>query len=210
MKKKNKIFIASTYFLIVVIMILCVTMVIGGIKSYLKEEPNYNYVIDSVFEDGDILPVINTESNSIIRPYLSEKVKVGKYFYDYESDSKHQESALILYKNTYLQNKGVDYVSDEIFDVVSILDGEVINIEDNEIYGKVLTIKYNDNLKIIYSNIADVLVNIGYKTSQGEIIGVSEKSKFNNNEYMLHFEVYYKDKQIDPENLYTLSVSELE
>ena len=109
-----------------------------------------------------------------------------------------------------MQNNGVDYSNDEEFDVVSILDGEVISIEDNAIYGKVVTIKHNDNLKSIYSNVKNVLVNIGYKISQGEIFASSDTYKVDTKvKSLLHFEVYYKDNAIDPENLYTMSVSDL-
>lgn len=210
MKKYNKFFYPAMYIGTVIVMVLCVTLIVTGIKNYLTESDEHKFVIDSVFEDSDILPVVKTDNDMIIRPYISDKVKVGRSFYNYEGDSKKQESSLILYKNTYFQNKGVDYISDELFDVISILDGEVIGIEDNEIYGKILTIKYNDNLIIKYANVKDVLVNVGYKTSQGEILGVSDNSKYDNNEFMLHLEVYFKDKLIDPESLYTLSVSDFE
>ena len=123
---------------------------------------------------------------------------------------KKQLDSLIYYENTYMQNNGVDYSNDEEFDVVSILDGEVISIEDNAIYGKVVTIKHNDNLKSIYSNVKNVLVNVGYKISQGEIFASSDTYKVDTKvKSLLHFEVYYKDNAIDPENLYTMSVSDL-
>ena len=205
MKKYGKLFIPTIYICTVIVMVLCVTLIVGGIKSYLTDSEDFKHVIDNVFEKSDILPVVKTESNMIIKPYISDDVKIGRPFYNYEGDSKKQESSLIMYKDTYFQNKGVDYVSDELF------DGEVINVEENEIYGKIVTVKYNDNLVIKYSNIKDVLVNTGYKLSQGEILAVSDKAKYGNtNEFMLHLEVYFKDKLIDPESLYTLSVSELE
>ena len=209
MKKYNKLFIPFLYIGVIGVMVMCVLVVISGIKSFVIEKPNLTYVIDDVF--SDISPVVKTESNTIIRPYLSDKVRVGKYFYDYESDEKKQESALIYFKNTYMQNNGVDYVSEEDFDVVSILDGEVESIETSEVYGKVITIKNNENLKTIYANIEDVTITVGYKVAQGEIIGKSTPSKINNdNLSTLHFEVLFKNEKIDPENLYTLSVSELE
>ena len=91
------------------------------------------------------------------------------------------------------------------------MNGEVESIEDNEIYGKIVTIKHNDNFKSVYSNVKDILVTVGYKVSQGEIIAASNSSKIDKEHAsLLHFEVYYKGEAIDPENLYTLSVSELE
>ncbi len=209
MKNFTKYFIPMIYIGVVCVMVISVMLVISGIKSFLNEKENYNYTLDSVF-DEDVLPVIKTNPDNIIRPYLSENVTIGKDFYDFESDKSKQESSLILYENTYIKNKGIDYVSDEDFDVVSVLDGEVISIEDNEVYGKVLTIKHNDNLKTIYSNIKDVLVTVGYKVSQGEIIATSNSSKLDKkNKSMLHFEVINKNIQVNPEKIYSLNINEL-
>lgn len=210
MNKYGKYFIPAIYFGVIVVMVLSVLLVINGIKNFLSENESPKYVLDDYF--SDISPVMKTENDSkIIRPYINDKVKIGTYFYDYKSDAKKQESSIIQYKNTYIQNKGVDYISDEEFEVVSVMSGEIESIIENEIYGKVITIKHNDNLKTVYSNVKDILVTEGYKVSQGEIIATSSSSKINTNDKsMLHFEVYYKNETIDPENLYTLSVSELE
>ena len=210
MKKYKMLLIPSIYVLAVVVMVLVTTMLISGIKSFVNSGNSFNYTLSDVF-DEDVVPVMGKNTESIVRPYVSNNVKVGKYFYDYEADKIKQKESLILYENTYLQNTGVDYISDEIFDVVSILDGEVIGIEKNDIYGNVLTIKHNDNLITTYSNIDGILVNIGYKVSQGEIIAKSSSSKLDSNlKSTLHFEVEYKGELIDPENLYTLKVSDLD
>lgn len=210
MKNFTKFLIPMIYIGVVCVMVVSVMLVISGIKSFLNENDNYNYTLDSVF-DEDVLPVIKTNSDNMVRPYLSETVTIGKDYYDYESDKSKQESSLILYENTYIKNKGIDYVSNEDFDVVSVLDGEVISIEDNEVYGKVLTIKHSDNLITIYSNIKDILVTVGCKTSQGEIIATSASSKLDkNNKSMLHFEVVNKNIQVNPERVYSLNISELE
>ncbi len=210
MEKYTKYLIPTIYIGVIAVMVVSVMLVVTGVKNYLAEEPKYNYTIDEYFQ-SDLSPVVSTNSDTIIRPYLADTVKVGKYFYDFESDASKQEGALIYFENTYMQNKGVDYVNDEDFDVLSVLDGEVISVEDNEVYGKVITIKHNDNLKTVYSNVTDVLVTVGYKVSQGEIIASSTASKLDTtNKSLLHFEVYYKESPMDPENLYTLKVNELE
>ncbi len=210
MEKYTKYLMPTIYIGVIAVMVVSVMLVVTGVKNYLTEEPKYNYTLDDFFQ-SDISPVIKTESDTIIRPYIDDGVKVGKYFYDFESDEKKQEDALIYFENTYMQNKGVDYVNDEDFDVLSVLDGEVISVEDNEVYGKVVTIKHNDNLKTVYSNLTNVLVTVGYKVSQGEIIASATSSKLDTTDKsLLHFEVYYKENPMDPENLYTLKVNELE
>ena len=191
-------------------MVLCSTLVVSGVKTYLLNRQEMKFTIDNVF-DEDTTPVVKTETNIIVKPYISDSVKVGRYFYDFESDEKKQENSLILYEDTYMQNNGVDYVDNKNFDVVAILDGEIISIEDSEVYGKVVTIKHNDNLKSVYSNVDGILVTVGYKIHQGEIFAMSAKPKLQSDyESMLHFEVFYKESAIDPENMYTMSVSDFQ
>ena len=209
MKKYSKIIIPSIYVGVIGVMVVSCLLVVSGVKNFLNERNDYDYTLDKVFIK-DTIPVSKNENNMIIKPYTNDKVKVYSYFYDFEGDTKKQLDSLIYYENTYMQNNGVDYSNDEEFDVVSILDGEVVSIEDNAIYGKVVTIKHNDNLKSVYSNVKNVLVNVGYKISQGEIFASSDTYKVDTKvKSLLHFEVYYKDNAIDPENLYTMSVSDL-
>lgn len=210
MNKYSKILLPTFYIGIIAVMVLCATLVVSGVKTYLTNREEMKFTIDNVF-DEDTTPVVKTETNTIVKPYIAESVKVGRYFYDFESDEKKQENSLILYEDTYMQNNGVDYVDSKNFDVVAILDGEVISIEDSEVYGKVVTIKHNDNLKSVYSNVDGVLVSVGYKVHQGEIFAMSAKPKLQSDyESMLHFEVFYKESAIDPENMYTLSVSDFQ
>ena len=210
MNKYFKILLPTFYIGIIAVMVLCATLVVSGVKTYLTNREEMKFTIDNVF-DEDTTPVVKTETNTIVKPYIAESVKVGRYFYDFESDEKKQENSLILYEDTYMQNNGVDYVDSKNFDVVAILDGEVISIEDSEVYGKVVTIKHNDNLKSVYSNVDGVLVSVGYKVHQGEIFAMSAKPKLKSDyESMLHFEVFYKESAIDPENMYTLSVSDFQ
>ena len=210
MNKYSKILLPTFYIGIIAVMVLCSTLVVSGVKTYLLNRQEMKFTIDNVF-DEDTTPVVKTETNIIVKPYISDSVKVGRYFYDFESDEKKQENSLILYEDTYMQNNGVDYVDNKNFDVVAILDGEIISIEDSEVYGKVVTIKHNDNLKSVYSNVDGVLVTVGYKVHQGEIFAMSAKPKLQSDyKSMLHFEVFYKESAIDPENMYTLSVSDFQ
>ena len=190
MKKYSKLIIPSIYVGVIAVMVVSSILVVTGVKNFLDEKKNYNYTLDNVFIK-DTVPVSRNENNSIIKPYIKDSVKVWKYFYDFESDSKKQVNSLIYYENTYMQNNGVDYTNDEDFEVVSILDGEVVSIEDNAIYGKVVTIKHNDNLKSVYSNVKDILVNVGYKIKQGEIFGTSTSYKVDSSvKSLLHGEVW--------------------
>lgn len=207
-KSYKKFLVPGIYVLVAISLMVSVFMIISGVNNYIKGEGDYKYTLDNVFKRD--IPVVNIENNdgSIIRPYIAENIEIGKYFYDVKADNKSQESSIVYYENTYIQNNGVDYVSNEKFDVVSVLDGEVISVEESEIYNKIITVKHTDNLITVYSSVEDVLVNKGYKVSQGEIIASSAKNTLNDKEATLHFEVYYKSDVIDPENIYSLSIKD--
>lgn len=208
MNKAKRLVIPTIYTISLLLIIGSIFLLVRGISNYFKEPVNYDYSVKNVFEDT--IPV-QTNKNLIIKPYLSENVNIGKYFYDYEGEKSSQEKSLIYYENTYMQNSGVDYISNSEFDVVSILDGEVISVENDKILGNIIQIKHDKELISIYQGIDQVSVQKGDSVNQGQILGVSSTSKINP-EYnsSLHFEVYYKGEIIDPENLYTLSIEDFQ
>jgi stage II sporulation protein Q len=211
MEKAKRLVVPTIYTISLLLIIGSIFLLVSGISSYFKEIPDYDYAIKNVFNDSNkVLPVQTTKS-LIIKPYLSENVSIGKYFYDFEGEREGQEKALVYYENTYMQNSGVDYISNSVFDVVSILDGEVISVEKDNTLGNIVKVKHEKDLISIYQGIDEVSVSKGDSVTQGQILGVSSTSKINP-EYnsSLHFEVYYKGEIIDPENLYTLSIEDLQ
>lgn len=211
MEKAKRLVVPTIYTISLLLIIGSIFLLVSGISSYFKKIPDYDYAVKNVFNDSNkVLPVQTTKS-LIIKPYLSENVSIGKYFYDFEGEREGQEKALVYYENTYMQNSGVDYISNSVFDVVSILDGEVISVEKDNTLGNIVKVKHEKDLISIYQGIDEVSVSKGDSVTQGQILGVSSTSKINP-EYnsSLHFEVYYKGEIIDPENLYTLSIEDLQ
>ena len=207
MTKVKKMIIPSIYVFAVILIIVSILLVISSINKYLTIPKDYNYAVETQFEN--ILPVVETQT-TIIKPYLSEDVKIGKYFYDFEADEESQENSLIFYENTYMQNSGVDYISETAFDVVSVLDGEVISIETDPTLGNIVKIKHDKNIITVYQGIDNVSLKEGDLINQGTIIGTSGTSKINTNyTTSLHFEVYYNGELIDPENFYSLNIEDL-
>ncbi len=208
MNKAKRLVVPTVYAISLLLIIGSVFILVRGVSNYFKEPIDYNYSVKNVLERT--IPVQATK-NLIIKPYLSENVNIGKYFYDYEGERESQEKALVYYENTYMQNSGVDYISNSVFDVVSILDGEVISVENDKTLGNIVQIKHDKDLISIYQGIDEVSVQKGDVVDQGQILGVSSSSKINP-EYnsSLHFEVYHKGEIIDPENLYTLSIEDFQ
>lgn len=172
---------------------------------------------DLEYVDGEIMennsnndiPVVSTVV-TIVRPYLDSSVSIGKTFYDYEGSAEEQEKSIIYYEDTYMQNSGVDYTSKNVFDVVSILDGTVISVEENDILGTTVEVRHTNNLISVYQGLSDVIVEENMQIIQGQIIAKSGTSNINKDlGNHLHFELYYNGKIVNPEEYYNRSIDEL-
>ena len=91
-------------------------------KNQFESNEDMEYVDKEIVTDNEYIPVVVTE-NTILKPYINESVTINKSFYDYNGEQKKQEESLIIYQDTYMQNSGVDYKLNEVFDIVSVLDG---------------------------------------------------------------------------------------
>ena len=177
---------------------------------FSKKNNNIKYVDGEITEGANRdIPVVST-SNTIVKPYLNDDVKVAKSFYDYKASNDNQEKAIIFYENTYMQNSGIDYASDDVFDVISVLDGTVISVYDNDIMGTTIEIRHSNDLISVYQSLSSVNVSKDDKVIQGQIIaksGLSNVEKDMGNH--LHFELYYKGKIVNPDEYYDKSLDEL-
>ncbi len=160
-----------------------------------KVVPNEEPVIEDV-------PVVATQS-AISRPYNNGSVKILKKFYDYKGEESAQEDSLVYYGNTYLQNSGVDYGMETEFEVLSILDGTVMEVLDDEVMGKTVKIKHNDDLISVYQSLGSVDVSVDTPVVQGAVIGKSGLSNVSSDlGNHLHFEIYYQGKVLNPEDCF--------
>lgn len=173
-----------------------------------KDEDNYEYVSKTIFDD--VIPVVNEQEDVIKRPYLASDVKIIKGYYDYQDDSESQESALIYSENTYIQNSGVSYGNNNIFDVVSILDGIVIDVKEDNLLGKIIEIRHSNDVISIYQSLSEVNYKVNDSVVQGDVIGKSGSSNISpelNNH--LHFELIVNGLTVNPENYYNKTLNEI-
>jgi len=180
--------------------IFLVTMGVSNLlmeKSDTKEpKENINYVSDTVIDEE--IPVVQ-EVKKILKPYINENVKVGKYFYDFKGDESKQQNSITYHNNTYMQNSGVDYTLEEVFDVLSILDGTVTNVVKDELLGNCVEIKHDNNYTSIYQSLSEVNVKKGDTVSAGQLIGKSGENTLDKDMgNHLHFELYINGEVVNP------------
>lgn len=175
----------------------------------ISQNEDYEYVNNSIFTNN--IPVVKDETDStIIKPYLSEKVEILKKFYDKTATDEEKQNALIYYNDTYMQNSGILYKSDEQFEVVSILNGTVIDVKKDETLGNVVEIKHSDNIISTYQGLSEVSVKKDQNVNSGQTIGKSGKVELGETiENALLFEMIKDGKYINPLNCFDKKTSEL-
>ncbi len=198
----------AIFFISMSILFLSLMLMTKNMKPKEGPEGEDSYVINSIIDV--VTPVVETtEEVKIIKPYTSDKVAINKTFYTKDDTEEQQQNSLIYYENTYLQNSGEIYASDEEFDVISVLDGTIVDIKQDELLNTIVYVSHNSNLTTIYYGLKDVNLKVNDTIKQNDIIGKSNQNKFCNKPYSMLFEVNYNGKVIDPENFYTMDIKEL-
>lgn len=165
-------------------------------KEEQTKPDDINYVSESIIDEDK--PVVQ-EVETLLKPYQGQEVTVSKYYYDYKADENKQENSLTYHDNTYMQNSGVDYTSKEKFDVINILDGTVTNIKEDELLGKCIEIKHDNNYTSVYQSLSEISVKKGDKVLRGQLIGKSGENNIDKDMgNHLHFELYIKGQIVDP------------
>lgn len=212
-RRKLKSFVVPMlYFLSIAILIGGVYVIQDLITSKSLDTDNVQEVQEVISSEEPVIqdvPVVASDP-IISRPYRDGNVKIVKNYYDYQGEESVQEDSLVYYGNTYMQNSGVDYGMDTEFEVVSILDGTVMEVLEDEIMGKTVKIKHSNDLISVYQSLGSIDVKENDAVSQGMVIGKSGTSNVSSDlGNHLHFEIYYQGKVINPENCYDKTVLEL-
>ena len=199
MKKKEQSLVIPTIFLLVLFLIT--SLVYFTKKAFSNYDviglDNITYVSNGVFNRS--IPIISIP-DTIKSPVSSNSVTISRYFYEEDSDISKKEKSIIFYENTYMPNTGIDYVNEDVFDVLAIYDGTVVDVLEDELLGKTVKIRHNGELISVYQGIDNIEVKTGDVIFTGQKIATSGKSKINKDlGESLHFEIYKDGVTINPE-----------
>ena len=129
-----------------------------------------------------------------------------KRFYD--EDNK--DIGIIYFNNTYIQSSGILYSSEDEYNVVSILDGDIIEVKKDDLLGNIVEVKHTDNLISSYQGLSTVYVKKGDHINQSTIIGkagdISLDKKYKN---ALLFELIKDGHYINPDKYFDKTVREI-
>lgn len=183
-------------------------VVLLGLATKQATKQTYDYVSKSIF-DYEEIKVVNT-GEVINKPYKDESIKIIKNFYDYKAEASSQENSLLYYEDTYIQSSGISYSNGDVFEVVSILEGTVKEVKEDDLLGNVITIEHNNGIVSVYQSISNITVKAGDKINAGFVIATSSTSNISKDlDNHLYFELIIDGACVNPENYYNKQVSEL-
>ncbi len=211
-KRKLKFFVMPAVYGILFATVMLSLLVLNKVNTtkVSSSDENYTYVNGSIITKT--VPTISEKTNEVVieKPYTSDKVSIYKKFYEKEGTDQERENAILFYNNTYVQNTGLIYKGEEQFDVISVLNGTVVDVKDDETLGKVVEIKHDNNLITTYQGLSNVTVKKNQTVNQGDIIGKSGKIKINDDlENALLFEIIHNGNLVNPEKYINKKINEL-
>lgn len=193
-KKKLKSYVLPSFIMILIAGTIILT---GTISSLRNNNEDLSTYVSNIILDPNVA-VINT-TRRIINPYTDPNVTIGKSFYDYKGNAKDQEKSIIYHDDTYMQNSGIDFVSENPFEVVAVLDGTVTNVKEDDTLGKIVEIKHDNEYISIYQSLSETTVKKGDTITQGQVIGKSGTNELDKEiGNHLHFEFYVNGQVVNP------------
>ncbi len=207
--KRLKKFVLPTVYVMVIGVLFISISLLGNV---LESQMEYGDMAVSALK-GSTIPVVKNDDvveSRIEKPFVSTNVSISKSFYDMTDEALKQQNSLVYYENTYLQNSGVLYSSEDSFEVISSYDGTITNVATDDILGNYVEITHNSNLKTVYYSLGEVSVKKDDVVISGDVIGKSGDNKLTGEtENCLLFEVYHNGIAIDPEDFYNMSIEDL-
>ena len=211
MNKKEK----EGFSLIVPTVYLLILFIVTAIVYFTKQANSYNgkigldnitYVSSGILNRS--IPVVSI--SDILKSPVVDNVKIARYFYDNSDELSKKEKSIVYYEGTYMPNTGIDYANTDTFDVLAMYDGTVIDVSEDELLGKTVKIKHNDELISVYQGIDNIEVKVGDIVFTGQKLATSGKSKINSDlGESMHFEVYKGGDYINPEKVINKKIGDI-
>lgn len=192
-------------------LIVSLSCLMVAVAAFLTYE--YSYKKDAqdtaVFHE-ETTPVITLPSSITeekgVKPFKVEAEVVLDYFDGKESKVDN----MTKFEGVYRANQGMDYAfNNEAFDVLASFSGKVLDVKDDSVFGKSVTIE-NKDLSITYQSLSEVNVKKGDQVKQSAVIGKAGSNIYNKDlGNHLHIVTEKNNKIIDPELIYEKTISEI-
>lgn len=211
-KKELLIFIGIVVFVFAsVIAVAGIALNSGKPSEIIADTPNDPVVVepDQDEDDGDDPVVVPKPTFTL--PVAGEYVVVRSFF-DITLDDESLVSDIITNGSKLETSKGISYAKedDSVFDVMSIYDGQVLDVTLDDLAGATIKIKHSDNIVSTYYSLANVVVSKGDTVKQGQKLASSSTSINDTAASVhVHLEVLVDNKNINPASVFGKTIDDL-
>ena len=206
-KKEHSLVVPTVYILVLLVITSFVYYSNRSLSSYENIGlDNITYVSSSIFNRS--IPIVSIPS-TVTSP-VADEIEIGRYYYDKNSDITKKEKSIVFYEDTYMPNTGIDYVNKDVFDVLVVYDGTVVDVVEDELLGKTVKVRHNGELISVYQGLDNIEVKRGDVVFTGQKIATSGNSKINKDlGNHLHFEIYKNGVTINPESCINRKIGDI-
>lgn len=208
MKKSLKKSTEKSLYVIAFVLVMTGLVLFNYFVNNNKSKADLILVSKGILDYDDYVPVVKT-NNTIIRPYYDSGISIVLKYYDVLASEEDQQNSLIQYDGTYIQSNGVAYSKGNPFDVISILDGTVKEVRQDDIVGNIIVIEHSNGYISTYESIDNIAVEAGMPVVQGQVIAKSATSNISKNlDNHLYFELTKDGENVNPEVYYNKTINE--
>ena len=209
-KEKKDLLIFMGVLIITFISVISITSL--AVKP--DEEEAGGVIIPPGGNNDDNNPPVEPEPNPTFQLPIKESYVISREFFDLDSDKTGLLDAVVNNGTTYSDSRGISFKEkdNKIFNVYSVLPGEVISVTGNSesLEGFVIKVKHENDLISVYSSLSSVTVNIGDIVDNDTKIGVSGTNiKDTGAGIHVHLQILYAGKYINPKSAFGKETSEL-
>jgi bla regulator protein blaR1 len=159
-------------------------------KSSIIHKFSYFLILPFLFFILQAFSVVAQDNVPSVRP-----VKGGEITLHYGFKGKNPIT------NKQFTHQGTDFRSPKGTDVYTASNGEVIEADENEAYGKFIIIKHDDVFETLYAHLNDFSVKKGDNVSSGQVIAHIGNTGYSTGPH-LHYEVRKNGERVDPEEYF--------
>ena len=184
-------------------------------SSSTNTSTNTNPSTTEPSDDSSIIstsnPVANELDEVITYPYPSNATIVT-YYFDVDDDLETQGKSIVFYEGKYYSSKGIDVTLDNTDFLVSASCSGVVKSKINDpVYGLTVLVEGPNNTLFSYSSLSSSSLKEGDKVKKGDLIGYAGECAYGSSlkSKHLHFEVCYKQAQINPLEVFNKAIGDI-
>ena len=183
------------------------TLKLDDISDDINYDINVQIGSEKNIETKEIAEVLNNNEN--IETKMQEENKQEELQVSVVEENTNSNSSMFL-KNPIDgdliilrgfnsdKGNGIDILAQEGKSLYSINKGEVVDAGNDEAKGKYITVKYDNNIQVVYSTCSEILKNVGDKVDAGDVIAKTGNTGHSTGPH-LHLEIIKDGVQVNPE-----------